>query len=225
MNTLLKELQKFSKENWWVFILLIIALSIVYITGKWNLLEILILFFANFVWNLCIMVMQANYTAKNNKIWAMYHLSATLVFIAISLYGLFELNQSQYIIFQVAYTLAAIKAFTFYNFKKDLTFLNEKTFIPLNIILFIIFITVFEWASFWILQAIWFGLITTWLVSIIDKNRYWLNVFWIWALVGGSLWWVILTFNTGNLDGIALWYFTLTLTVFIYYLKLLKKYL
>ncbi len=89
-----------------------------YITWKGNLIEIIILFLANFLWNLFIMVMQANYTAKNNKVWAIYHASATLVFTLISIYWLVVLNQSQYIIWQLTYILAAAKAFTFYNYWK-----------------------------------------------------------------------------------------------------------
>ena len=225
MNTILKELKKFSKENWWVFLLLTIALITVYITWNWNLVEIFLLFLVNFIWNLFIMVMQSNYTAKNNKVWWIYQLSSTLVFLTMWIYWLIYLWQSQYIIWQIAYWLAAIKAFTFYNYEKDLKFLSEKTFIALNIILFTIFIKYFDFQSFSILQVIWFSLITTWLVSIKDNIRYWLNVVWIFALTSGSLWWVILSFNAWALDWIALWFFALTLTVFIYYLKLIKKYI
>ena len=85
---LIQELKNFSKGNWWIYLLLAIALTIVYITWKGNLIEIIILFLANFLWNLFIMVMQANYTAKNNKVWAIYHASATLVFTLISIYWL-----------------------------------------------------------------------------------------------------------------------------------------
>jgi hypothetical protein len=73
------------------------------------------------------MVMQANYTAKNNKIGALYHVSATLTFTVISIYGLLLLNQSQYIIWQITYILAALKAFTFYNYGKDIKFINSYT--------------------------------------------------------------------------------------------------
>lgn len=221
----LKELKTFSSDNWWIFVLLSIALITVYITWNWNIAEILVLFLANFLWNLFIMVMQSNYTAKNNKIWALYHLLSTLFFICIWIYGLVYLKQSQYIIWQIAYTLAAIKAFIFYNYNKDLKFLSEKTFILLNIVLFIIFISNFKFEFFSILQVIWFSLITSWLVSIKDKVRYWLNVIWIWVLTSWSLLWVILSFNLWSLDWIALWFFILTLTVFIYYLKLIKKYI
>ena len=221
----LKEIKNFSRENWWIYLILMIALIIVYITWKGNLIEIILLFLANFLWNLFIMTMQWNYTNKNNKIWAIYHVSSVTIFTLISIYWLIILEQYQYIIWQISYILAATKAFTFYNFEKEIKFINEKSLIIINIILFTAFIKLFEFQTFQILQWIWFTLITTWLVSIKDNLRYWLNVIWISLLVSGSAWWVFNSFNAWNLDWIALWYFILTLTVFVYYLKLIKKYL
>ncbi len=225
MNILLNELKAFSKENWWIFLLLIISLVTVYITWNWNIIEISLLFLANFLWNLFIMVMQNNYTNGNNRLWSINQITSNLIFTFISLYWLIYLGQSQYLVWQIAYILASVKNLVYFNFQKELKILSEYTFIPLNIILFIIFINFFSFELYSILQAVWFCLITTWLVSIIDKNRYWLNVVWIWLLTLWSLIWVITSFNQGNLDWIAFWYFTLTWTVFIYYLKLIKKYI
>ena len=225
MNSFIKELKNFSKNNWWIFILLIIALSIIFITGKWNLTEITLLFFANFVWNLFIMIMQNNYTLKNNKTWAIYHISSTWIFTCISLYWLFYLGQSQYMIWQIAYLIAAIKAFSYYNFLKNINIFNEKSLIFINAILLFIFLKFFDFQTYSILQAFGFSLITSGLVSIKDNARYWLNIVWIFFLVSGSLLWVIVSFQSWSTDWIALWYFILTLTVFVYYLKLLKKYL
>lgn len=225
MNIFTQELKNFSKENRWIFVILTIALIIIFVTGKGNLIEIMILFIANFLWNLFIMVMQTNYTNKNNKIGAIYHISATWVFTCISLYGVIFLQQFQYILWQIAYLIAAIKAFSYYNFWRDIRFFNEKTLIWVNIILIFIFLGFFEYQIFSLLQAVWFALITTGLVSIKDTIRYWFNIVWIFLLVSGSLLWVVVTFQSGNTDGIALGYFLLTLTVFVYYIKLLKKYL
>lgn len=225
MNLLLNELKIFSRENFWVYIILLIALTIVYITWKWNIIEIILLFFTNFLWNIFIMVMQKNYSAWNNKIWSIYQITSNVIFTLVSMYWFIYLDQAQYIVWQLAYILASVKNLVYFNFNKELKILSEYSFIPLNIILFSLFIKYFGIEIFSILQAIWFCLITTWLVSIIDKNRYWLNVVWIWFLTLWSLLWVIYSFNWWNLDWIALWYFTLTGTVFIYYLKLIKKYI
>jgi len=235
----LKELKNFSKWNWWVYVLLAIALIIVYITWKWNMMEIIILFLANFLWNLFIMVMQANYTSKNNKIWAIYHVSATATFTLISIYWLIVLEQSQYIIWQLTYALAALKAFTYYNFEKNIKFINAASVWVINILLFIFFIS-FAWKNidvawlfnininaelFSIIMALWFSFVTTWLVSTNDKLRYWFSLIWVVWIVTWSWIWVILSYINSNIDWIALWYMILTLTVFIYYIKLLPKYI
>ncbi|MDD2870642.1 MAG: hypothetical protein PHS49_01520 [Candidatus Gracilibacteria bacterium] len=225
MNLLLNELKIFSRENFWVYIILLIALTIVYITGKGNIIEIILLFFANFLGNIFIMVMQKNYTDGNNKIGSIYQITSNVIFTGVSLYGYIYLDQAQYIVWQLAYILASVKNLVFFNFDKELKILNEKSFIPLNLLLFVIFIKYFGVEFYSILQAVGFCLITTGLVSIIDKNRYWLNVVGIGFLTFGSLLGVISSFNLGNLDGIALGYFALTGTVFIYYLKLIKKYI
>lgn len=234
---LIQELKKFSKENWWIYLLLAIALIIVYVTWKGNLLEIIILFFANFLWNLFIMVMQANYSSKNNKVWAIYHVTATAIFTTISIYWLLALNQSQYIIWQLAYILSAFKAFTFYNFNKDIKIINAASLWILNIALLVFFITFsnkdinlwfttinFSAEYFAIIMWLWFSLVTTWLVSTNDILRYWLNLFWvIWIVLWSGIW-LYLSYINWNIDWVALWYFILTSTVLVFYTKLLKKY-
>ncbi|QFR38625.1 hypothetical protein A9Q91_00115 [Candidatus Gracilibacteria bacterium 28_42_T64] len=225
MSLFLIELKTFLKQNWWVFILLIFALVIIYLTGKGNITEIIILFLANFIGNLFIMVMQANYTAQNNKIGAIYQVTSLSIFLLISLYSFIYLGQYQYILWQIAYTGAAIKAFGFYYLGKNLLWFNEKSFLALNGILFIIFMSHFEFQNFAILQVIGFSLITSGLVSIQDKIRYWLNLIGIGLLTSGSAWGVLTSYNLGNIDGVALGFFILTLTVFVYYSKLLKKYI
>lgn len=235
---LLEELKKFSKDNWWIYLLLSIALIIVYITWKGNLLEIIILFIANFLWNLFIMVMQANYTNNNNKVWAVYHVTATLVFTLISLYWLIVLNQSQYLIWQVAYLLSAFKAFTFYNFNKDIKLINAASLWFINILLLVFFISFsnkdinlwfatinFSADYYAIIMWLGFSLVTTWLVSTNDVLRYWFNLFWVIGIVVWSWIWLYISYMAWNIDGVALGYFILTWTVLVFYTKLLKKYI
>lgn len=221
----IKELKNFSKDNWWVYIILIICLWIVYKTGKWDITEIIILFIANFLWNLFIMIMQDFYTAEKNKKGAINQLVSVSIFTTLAIYGLFSKGQFQYIIWQFMYILAAAKVFSFYIFEKDLRILNENTFLVINFLLFLVFVNFIPHDNFHILQALWFSLITSWLVSIKDKVRYWLNLFGIFALTAGSLWGVIISYLTLELDWIALWFFLLTGTVFVFYIKILPNYL
>lgn len=231
----LEELKKFSKNNYWVYILLIIALILVYITGKGNLIEIALLFMSTFLWNLLIMVMQKNYSAKKNKIWAVYHVLAVITFSLIAIYWYFILKQSQYLIWQVTYILAATKAFTLYNYWKNIDFLNHKSIWIINIILLFIYLFIYwnNLNNFWeiaifsssFIMAIWFSFVTTWLVSSRDTFRYWANLFWVFFIVIWALIAIILGYMNWNIDWLSLWYFILTFTVLVYYFKLLKKYI
>ncbi|MDD3302515.1 MAG: hypothetical protein PHN31_03090 [Candidatus Gracilibacteria bacterium] len=225
VNVFLREIKSFSKDNVWIFFVLLFCLGVVYFTGKGDISSILWIFLANFLGNLFIMTMQNYYTNGKNKLGAINQLCSVIIFTLLSLYGFFFENQSQYLIWQIMYILSAGKVFVFYNFGKDFSFLNEKTFIFINFILFTLFILYISNVGFHILQGVGFSLITTGLVSVKDKVKYWLNVYGIGALTAGSLWGVVLSYLSGSLDGIAFGYFLLTGTVFVFYLKLLPKYL
>ncbi|MFA5917331.1 MAG: hypothetical protein WC850_03815 [Candidatus Gracilibacteria bacterium] len=220
----IKELTNFSKNNWWVYIILIICLGVVYKTGKGDLVEIIILFLANFLGNLFIMIMQDFYTDGKNKKGAINQLISVSIFTTLSIYGLFSKGQFQYIIWELMYILATLKTFSFFIFEKDLKILNENTFLVINFLLFLVFVNYIPHDNFHILQAFGFSLITSGLVSVKDKARYWLNLFGIAALTSGSLWGVMVSYINSELDGIALGYFLLTGTVFIFYLKILPNY-
>lgn len=235
---LLQEVKKFSKDNWWVYLLLIFSLIIVWISWKGNLVEILILFVANFFANLSIMVMQSHYTAKNNKTWSFYQLLSVTIFTTIAIYWLLVLNQSQYIIWQICYILAALKTFSFYNFWKNFKYINAFSLWVLNIILLSIFIWFSEtnislfWLDIYFTASIWavimwlgFSFVTTWLVSISHNLEYWFNLIWISLIVYWSGLLIFTWFNNWNINWIELGYFILTSTVLVYYLKIIKKYL
>lgn len=224
MLVFLQELKLFSKQNWRIFILLIFALYIVLYTWKGNIIEIIILFLLNFLWNLFIMIMQNNYNLNKNIIWSIYQIFSNIIFISIWIYWIINFWEFQYMFWQITYTLAAIKVFYFYYYKKELFILNEKNFILLNSIIFIFFLLLIKYEIFSILQWVGFSLVTTWLVSIKDKIRYWLNLIWIFFIVIWSLVWVYSSYIIWNINWISLWYLILTSTVFIFYIKLIKKY-
>ena len=223
----LNELKKFSRENWWVYLLLIIASIIIYFTWKWNLIEILFLFLLNFLWNLFVMVAMWNYQAKNNKTGSIYHLACTLTFTVMSIYWALFLDQFQYILWQVTYLIAAIKAVTYYKFNKDIKLFNARTVWIINIILIWLFLYLFNFDLFSLIQALWFSLVTTWLVSINDRFRFFMSLFWVFFITTGSLLitWNLYLNNNGQWLWISLWYFLLTLSVLIYHIKLLPKYI
>jgi hypothetical protein len=221
----IKELKIFSRENWWVYLLLSIALTIVYITGKWNLVEIIILFLLNFLWNLFVMVAMWNYQEKNNKIWSIYHVSTTLTFTIISIYWAFFLDQFQYLFWQITYLIAAIKAISYYKFEHNIKFFTPYLVGGINIILMSLFIYLFPFSLFGTIQAIWFSFVTIGLVSITDKFRFYMSFIWVFFITSWSAIWLYTSYLNENIDWIALGYFLLTISVLVYHIKLLPKYL
>ncbi len=221
----LKELKNFSRQNWWVYLILIIVLLLAYFTWKWNIIKILFLFLLNFFATLFTMIAIWNYSEKKNKIGSIYHITGTSLFIILSLYGVFFQWFYQYIIFQLAFAIAAIKAFSFYNYNKDIKIFNEKTMVVLNLFLLIIFIIIFKPELFAIFQGLWFAFVTIWSVSIKDSFRYFWNLFGTFFIITGSIIWIYLSYNNWNIDWISLWYALLTMTALIYFLKLLPKYI
>jgi len=225
MNLLLKEFKKFSRENWWVYLLFFWALWVVAYTWNWNLIEIILLFIANFFANICVMAMQDSFSEKNPKIGTLYQVLGTWIFLILGIYGLIYLGQSQYILWQIAYILSAVKTYFYFNKNVDLKLINAKLLSLLNIIFFVIFYIYFaNWNIAYLIQAIWFWFSSTWFVVLDDKKRYFTILIWTWLIIIGSLFITYNSFKVWNLDWIALGYFILSGTVGIYFLKLLKKY-
>lgn len=231
MKLFLAELKNFSRENWWVYCLLILTLWVVIYTNTGNPISITLLFFTNFMGNLFIMTAMNSYSQKNNKTGVLYHVIATLIFTALGIYGFIFQDQFQYIFWQIAYLLAALKAFVYYNYEKDIKILNEKTFVWLNIVLLVIYLQFFPFqtdnilSNYAVLQALGFSCVTTGLVSINDATRFWMSYIGTSGISIGSSLAVYLSYLSWAVDGIALGFFLLSMTVFVYFSKLLKKYI
>lgn len=233
LKNIFQELNIFSKENWWIFPIFIIAISFIYYTQTGSIFEISILFLLNFLWNVFVMIMQKKYTHDENKIWSLFHVLLTVIFSWLAIYWLLINWESQYLLWQAMYILAAVKAFIFYNYHKNIKLLRGRIFFFINIFLLILFIHYFEFFNnstltqqyHALVQWIWFALVTTWLVSINDKFRYYMSYVWASFITLGSLISVINSYQLGWVNWVALWYFLLTLVVVIYYSKLLPKYI
>lgn len=225
LQKLWDELSKFSRENWWLYILLCITLVVVWITGKGNIPELLLLFLANFVANLFIMAAMNSYSNKENSLWVSYHVMATTIFMLLGVYGMVYFGQYQYILWQFSYGIAAIKAFTYYKYNKNISVFNEYTMIVFNIVLLSVFLTQFDFQLTGLLQALWFSCVTIGLVSLNDKIRFWMSYIGMFWIVGGSAYGTYLSYMASNVDGIALGYLLLWLTTFVYFNKLLRKYI
>lgn len=232
-RNIFQELKLFSRENWWIFPIFFLAIGLVYYTQTWNISELAVLFLLNFLWNVFVMIMQKNYTHDEFKIGSLFHVLLTIIFSWLSIYGLLVNGESQYLLWQVMYILAATKAFAFYYFHKNITLFRGRTFFFINIILLAIFIYYFEFFNnasissqyYALIQWAWFALVTTGLVSLNDTFRYYMSYIGAGFITLWSFISVINSYVLGAVDWVAFWYFLLTLAVVIYYTKLLPKYL
>ena len=232
-RNIFQELKLFSRENWWIFPIFFLAIGLVYFTQTWNISELAVLFLLNFLWNVFVMIMQKNYTHDEFKIGSLFHVLLTIIFSWLSIYGLLVNGQSQYLLWQVMYILAATKAFAFYYFHKNITLFRGRTFFFINIILLAIFIYYFDFFNnasissqyYALIQWAWFALVTTGLVSLNDTFRYYMSYIGAGFITLWSFISVINSYVLGAVDWVAFWYFLLTLAVVIYYTKLLPKYL
>ena len=205
--------------------MLVVILWVVYSTWNWNLIQIVVLFIANFIANLFVMIAISNYSRQMNKVWSIYHLLWTTGFTCIWIYWAVFNWEYQYIIFQITFLLAAIKAISFYRFQKNFKQINELTVWIINIAILVTFVYYFSPSLAWIIQWFWFAIVTTWLVSTKDTFRYFMNLIWSVFIIAGSSIVVISSFVDWELNWIALGFLLLTLTSVIYFLQLLPWYL
>ena len=226
MNLLLKELRKFAKNNWWVFIVLFLCLIVIYITWRWNIYEVLIIFLLHFLGDLLIMMMWDYYAIKKYKEWSITQFWSSIIFTIISLYAWFIFGKWHYLLPQISFWLSAFKSYFKEVRKKDIIFINWGLLVLVNIIIIIIdYYLWFIWTIYYFIQILWFALFSTALVLKNDKVKYFISLAWIfmvpfWALIS-----VYYSFLGWSIKGVDISYMLLPLTVLIVYLKNLKKYL
>lgn len=225
VGNILLEVQRFSRQNWWIYILLFIALGVVFFTGKGNLLEIIILFFLNLLWNLCTMMMQSLYKDNKLALWSTFLLVANSIFTIVALYGFFGNNEGQYILWQIVFFLSWLKVFLLYNYDYDIKWVSPKYYVVYNSILLYITYFVLGIQGYWFIQAIGFAFITLWFTMTQDSERYFTILVGIIFLSIGNISWIVDNYITGYILGITVSYGLLSLTTFSFYVKLLPTYI
>lgn len=225
MILLLNEIKKFSRDNWWIYIIFLICISIIYYTNTWNIFEITIIFFLHFLWDIFMMMMWDYYAQNEKKKWWIYQIFSMLVFTIISIYAFIFNWKLNYIISQILFWLSSFKAYLdIKNISQKI--LNYKTIFFVWIIILVIYFYFELINSFGqILQIIWF-IFFAWFLSINDeKIKYFWSLFAIFLIFLSS---GIETYNSfliSNIKWIDVSYTLLPLTVFVFYLRNIKKYI
>ena len=226
MNTLLKEIKSFSKQNWWIYIVFIICLIVIFITEKGSLLEVTLIFISHFLWDLLMMMMWGYYADKKFKEWAISQALWNIVFLLIWIYAIFKSAEWQYFLPTFAFIMWAVKTYFLQVKSKDLKFLNVQSVVLLNVFIAGIYIYFNLFESYYsVIQFIGFCIGSSWLILQKSKPRYIfyvLGTFLIWV---GSAIWVYINFLDWNVLWTSISYTLLPLTVVVFFLKNIKKYL
>ena len=226
LKILLKELKIFAKSNWWIFIVFILCLILIYYTNSWNIIEVSIVFFLHFLGDLSVMIMVYYFSIKNNKYWAWFQIMQFFIFTILWLYAGFSAWKWHYLLPQIVFILPAIKSY-FLEFKwKNISLLNAKTSIFLNI--FIIFINYYLGLLSSInnvIQIFWFFFFSFALILIWEKEKYIYSLIWIFLITLGSFLSVYKSFLVSDIKWIDISYFLLPLTILVFYIKNFKQFI
>lgn len=221
-----KEFKKFSLLNWWIYIVFVICIFFVYKTDSWNLAEIIFIFFFHFISDLFVMMMIYYFSLNELKKWVFCQIVSFLLFFIIRIYSWIKNWVWSYLISQITFFLPSLKWFlkNFYN--KNFSFLNYKLSILLWIFVVFLYYKFNLITNLWFfIQMIWFIVFPLWLMLDDRKKNYFLSMIWVWFIT----FWSLLLFYFWFLEKSIVWadfsHALLPLTVFIFYIKSIKKYI
>jgi len=175
---LLKQFQIFSRENWWIYVLLLVAVVVVIYTGKWNIYEVIGIFFLNLSGAMCNILMMSSYKDKRFIEWSIFILTANTLYTFLSLYAWLHDWNLQYIFWQASFLLTGFKAFFLYTYKIDLKYINFLSILILNsIVMYTLVYFIWLWPAA-IIQSFWIAGITLGLSLKNDIWRYFFILAW-----------------------------------------------
>lgn len=224
LRLLLKQAIQFSRENWWIYIFLWMALGVVIYTGKGDIIEIIFLFFLNILWNICFILMLDSNQKEDFSVWALFFALWNIFFVTLTLYWYIQNNEIQYLLWQASFVLWWIKNIGRYCFNKELYYINHYTLwlLALGVLIYIYQLNTYFYVF---LQSLWFAGVTIGLVLKNDISRFFLMLLGTCFVVGGSSFGIVVNYINGELLWITLSYAILTLTTFLFYMRILPKYI
>jgi len=221
MNIIFSEIKKFSKENWWIYLIFIICLFLIYITNSWNLLEVSLVFGFHFLWDVFVMMMWDYYTKNDQKNALKSQIWSFTIFSLIWIYTWFFAWKWSYLIPQLLFFWPILK----WYFPK-LKWIDYKFMIIIWIFVFILYFSLNLINNLWVfIQILWFVIFPIALILNWEKIRYFLSLTWIIFIFVGSASFLYNWFLEKNIIWTDLSYTLLPLTVVVFYLKNFKKYL
>jgi len=225
LQKLLQQFKIFSRENWWIYILLLCAVIVVLYTGKGNIYEIVIIFFINLSGAMCNMLMMSSYKDKKWREGSIFIMMANIMYTSISIYAWLHDGDMQYIFWQASFLLTWLKALMLYNYKIDLKYINFATILLLNIWVMYILIEYIGLSFAAIIQSIWIAAITLGLALQNDIKRYIFILIWNTLTLIGTSMLLVIDFHAGSILWITVAYALLGLSISSYNYRILPEYI
>jgi len=225
IHKLLNQFKTFSRENWWIYLLLFLALATVLLTGKGNIYEVLVIFFINLSGAMCNMLMMSSYKDKKFVEGSIFIMTANILYTSISLYAWLHDGDMQYIFWQASFLLTWLKAFMLYTYKIDVKYINFFTILFLNMGVMYILVWNIQISGAAIIQSCWIAGITLWLALTNDTRRYFFLLVWNTLTTMWTCILLVTDFFSGNILWITIAYMLLGLSISVYNYKLLPVYI
>lgn len=226
MNIFIKEIRNFSRDNWWLYIIFFICISLIWYTNTGNIFEISVVFFLHFLWDIFMMMMGEYYANWEKRKGSISQILSVIVFTFIGIYAFIFNGKINYLMSQVMFWFTSIKVY-FEDMKwVSYKILNYKTSLIiwcLMMWMYWYFNLVHTFAQ--VLQIIGFIAFSTALILNNEKHKYFWSLMAIFIIMTSSGIETYSSFLQANIKGIDISFTLLPLTVFVFYMKNIKKYL
>ena len=229
----LDEVSRFSKTNWWVYIIYTFLLCVVFFSSMNGLFVIVLISVLYFVADVFIMMMSDSYSRKAYLQGSYFQFIALFIFFSLKLYTGFRHEGWHYLASDPIYFLAAIKNYIFAVKMRSMKYINTISMALLSIILllFLLFLRnkypeemILIYPAQWV-QTFGFFLFAIGLSTSNGLLRYKISIVALSAMVCGSAWGVYTDILAAHLTGLDLSYVLMPLTVLVFYLRQWPEYL
>jgi len=238
LQMFIQEVKKFSKTNWWVFIIYFILLIITYFVREEDLPQVILITSLHFVADIFMMMMFYSYSYADYRKGTYFQIVSFLIFLSIKIYTGYVSGHWVYIIADPIYLLAAVKNYQIDVRKKDIKLINFTSMTVLSSLIFLSalytkFIDIVHIKESTFIKDLkaftlvdWNLLVGLFLFAIAlsttgnEKRRYLLSVVALIIMIMGAFMKTIISFSEGKVHGLEISYAVLPLTVLVYNLRL-----
>jgi hypothetical protein len=222
------EVKKFSRDNWWVFIIYAVLMMLIVFLEEERSLGVFVITSIHFIADIFIMMMISAYSEKRFREGTYFQIISLVLFMSLKIYTGLNSGGWHYLAADPIYILAAIKNYSKDVYGYNIRAINYKSMTVLSLLTigFVFFfvrygLNIQIWSS--VAQAIQTAGIFLFAIALSitgqERLRYKVSVVALFAMVVGSAWETYNTMMQHAVVGLALSYTLLPLTVFAFYIR------